>query len=55
MCSNTYLLVFILAWYGLAEMFYSISRLTDGIGTLEMPLSYRRFLRALFLAASGKN
>ena len=35
----TYLLEFILAENGFDEMFSSIGRFTDGIGTLEMPLS----------------
>ena len=36
----TYLLEFILAEKGLDEIFSSIGRLTDGIGMLDMPLSY---------------
>ena len=47
------MLEFILAEKGFVEMFSSIGRFTDGIGLLEMPLSYRRDLRALFLDQSG--
>jgi hypothetical protein len=45
----TYLFVFILAWYGFAEIYFSMSRFTDGMGMLEIPWSYNRFFRA-FLA-----
>jgi hypothetical protein len=41
-CTNgglTYLFGFILAEYGLEEMFSSIGLLTEGMGTFEMPLS----------------
>ena len=47
------MLEFILAEKGFVEMFSSIGRFTDGIGLLEMPLSYRRDLRALFFDQSG--
>lgn len=49
----TYLLEFILAENGLLDIFSSIGLLTDGIGTLEIPLSYSLRLRSLLLAADG--
>jgi hypothetical protein len=45
--STTYLLEFIRAEKGSEEIFSSIGRFTEGIGTLEMPLSYKRFLSSL--------
>ena len=47
------MLEFILAEKGLVEMFSSMGRFTEGIGLLEIPLSYRRALRALLLVQSG--
>ena len=47
------MLEFILAEKGLVEMFSSIGRFTDGMGLLEMPLSYRRDFSALFFDQSG--
>ena len=49
----SYLLEFILAEKGLADMFSSIGRLTDGIGMFEMPLSYRRLFKSFFFDLSG--
>ena len=49
----SYLFEFILAEKGLADMFSSIGRLTDGIGMLEMPLSYSRLFKSFFLDLSG--
>lgn len=49
----TYLLEFMRAENGCEDILDSIGRLTEGMGTFEMPLSYRRFLRSLRLRASG--
>jgi hypothetical protein len=38
---------------GFEEIFSSIGRLTDGIGTFEMPLSYKRFFKSFFFLKSG--
>ena len=47
------MLEFIFAEKGLVEMFSSMGRFTDGIGLLEIPLSYRRAFRALLFDQSG--
>ena len=47
------MLEFILAENGLVEMFSSMGLFTEGIGLLEIPLSYRRAFRALLLDQSG--
>ena len=49
----TYLLEFILAEKGLDEIFSSIGRLTDGIGMLDMPLSYSLRCKSELLFGSG--
>ena len=48
-----YLLEFMRAEKGLADMFSSIGRLTEGIGMFEMPLSYNLRFNSFFLARSG--
>ena len=50
---GSYLFEFILAEKGLADMFSSIGRLTDGIGMFEIPLSYNLRFNSFFLALSG--
>jgi hypothetical protein len=50
---KTYLLGFILAEYGLDEMFSSIGLLTEGIGMFEIPLSYSLFLRSFLFEGSA--
>ena len=50
---STYLLEFILAEKGLDEMFSSIGLLTEGIGMLEMPLSYSLRYKSILLFWSG--
>jgi len=47
------LLEFILAEKGLEDMLSSIGRLTEGIGMLEIPLSYSLFFKSFFLDLSG--
>jgi hypothetical protein len=49
----SYLLEFILAEKGLEDMLSSIGRLTDGIGMLEMPLSYSLLFKSFFFDLSG--
>lgn len=49
---NTYLLEFILAEKGCDEIFSSMGRFTEGIGTFEMPLSYNLFFRSWRLDGS---
>jgi hypothetical protein len=50
---STYLFEFILAEKGLAEIFSSMGLLTEGMGMLEIPLSYSRLFRSCFLDLSG--
>ena len=38
---------------GFDEIFSSIGRLTEGIGMLLIPLSYRRFFKVMLLLMSG--
>ena len=49
----TYLLEFILAEKGFDEIFSSIGLFTDGIGILDMPLSYSLRCRSELLFGSG--
>ena len=49
----SYLLEFILAEKGREDMLSSIGRLTDGIGMLEMPLSYSLLFKSFFFDLSG--
>lgn len=49
----SYLLEFILAEKGLEDMLSSIGRLTDGMGMLEMPLSYSLLFKSFFFDLSG--
>ena len=51
--NSTYFDEFILAENGFEEMFSSIGRLTEGMGTLEMPLSYSLRLSSDPLLGSG--
>ena len=48
------LLGFIFAEYGVDEIWSSMGLFTDGIGTLEIPLSYSLFFSSLLLAGSGR-
>jgi len=51
--SQIYLLEFILAEKGRADILSSMGRLTDGIGTFEMPLSYNLRFNSFLLALSA--
>lgn len=52
-CGIPYLLEFMRAEKGRAEMLSSMGRLTDGMGMFEMPLSYSLLFKSFFLDLSG--